>query len=108
MKITLKDIEIDFGGTLPESNLLDHFANEVAKKIASDKDAIIRKSITARIGPEWNLEDVLPRLRWYQERGKPESILALDDKPLITMWPAENHTEGNEMKWTIKYRKHQP
>lgn len=105
MKITLKDITLADITPL-DTSVMDRMAVEIGRRLASEKDAIIRSVISGRIGADWKLDDVIPRLRFEQERGHPETMLLLDDKPLITMWPAECKGEGAEIKWVLKYKEH--
>lgn len=94
---------------MPESNVLDQMATEIARKLAADQDALIRRNITRRIGEGWTLESVLPRLRWEQERGQPGKMLLLDDEPLLFILPPE-HTDvervdrSRYMNYTIRYQ----
>lgn len=94
----------------PFADIMDRMANEVARKLAADQDALIRRVITARIGEGWALEAVLPRLRWEQERGKPEKMLILDDAPLLLIWPPDHDLASDEldaahyMRWVVRYQ----
>lgn len=91
------------------ANAIDLHAAEVARKIAADQDALIRRCILGRLGDNWTDEEIIPRLRWEQERDKPEKVLMLDDKPLLMIWPPESRTEWDDaaqcsrMKWTVNY-----
>jgi hypothetical protein len=91
------------------TDILTHYANEVARKLAAEQDALIRRCISARIGDNWTDEAIMPRLRWEQERGKPEKVLMLDDEPLLMIWPPESRTEWDDanlcsrLKWSVNY-----
>lgn len=93
----------------PAPDILGGMAAEIARKLAADQDALIREVITEHVGANWTLEAMLPRLRWNIDPRKPEKILALDDKPILEIWPPRCHRDynghSNEIRWTIDWRR---
>lgn len=88
----------------------DHFANEIARKLAADQDTLIRRCISARIGDSWTDEEIFPRMRIEFEPERPERTFLLDGKPLVTIWPAESvmESDGNSthMNWSVRCLEH--
>ena len=90
-------------------NLIDQFSTEVARKLAAEQDALIRRCISAKIGDSWTDEMIIPRLRWEIDPRKPEKLLLLDDQPILMLWPPERKDGWDErelartMEWTVKY-----
>jgi len=88
---------------------IDHFANEIARKLAADQDTLIRRCISERIGDNWTDEEIFPRMRVEQGRGRPEKMFLLDDKPLVLIWPPQSSMDAsgnmNRMTWSMDYRK---
>lgn len=95
---------------MPGGNIIDQQCVEVARKLAADQDALIRRCITARIGGAWSDASIIPRLRWEKYVHSPEKMLLLDGKPLITIWPPESNAihlpRKSEMRWSVKFLEH--
>ena len=98
------------GLQMPGANLLDQMANEIARKLAADQDALIRRVAVQRIGHAITDEQLIPRLRWEIDRNKPEKLLLLDDEPLLMIWPPEHDLASDEMetanymRWIVRYQ----
>lgn len=98
------------------TDILAHYATEVAKKLAADKDALIGRCVSNRLGRnDWNIEEIAPRMRAEQEPGQVSTMWIFDELPLIEIWPPEStsnligdgYVHGDTrstMTWTIKYR----
>ena len=98
-------------------DILGDMTNEIARKLAADQDALIRRNITRRIGEDWTDASILPRLRWEIDRSKPEKMLLLDDKPLLLIWPVDCDGDDDDavrrdhkyeaiahaVRWRMKY-----
>lgn len=92
------------------ADILSHYANEIARKLAAEQDALIRRCISARIGDSWTDEAIIPRLRWEIDPRRPEKMLLLDDEPLLLIWPPDSHFDMNDtnaehrMNWSVRYQ----
>lgn len=88
-------------------DLISHFSSEVARQLAKEQDALIRRFISNRIGDSWTDTEIIPRIRIEITEGHDEKMFLLDDKPLALIWPPvcstqyDGHT--NRMQWTVKY-----
>lgn len=95
---------------MPASSVLGDMMNQVARKLAADQDALIRRVAVQRIGHAISDEQLIPRLRWVIDRNKPEKLLLLDDEPLLMIWPPEHDIASDEMetanymRWVVRYR----
>lgn len=89
-------------------NVISQMADEVARKLASDHDDLIRNAALVRIGGRISDEQLLPRLRVEIDPKKPEKMILLDDKPLLLIWPPEcstylTETGASEINWSVRY-----
>lgn len=94
------------------TDLLTHFSTEIARKLASDQDALIRDCAAERLGCVLPDAELIPRMRIEQQRGHPEKMFLLDDKPLLLIWPAKSEMIEDRgrsmMNWKVQYQKMYP
>lgn len=92
----------------PVRDVLADMAAEIARKLAADQDALIRRCINERTGrSDWTLGEMLPRLRWLLDERNPWKILTLDGHAILKMWPPACQNNFNEcsnmVQWSIQY-----
>lgn len=72
---------------------LDQVTDEIARRIAQEKDTVVSRAITVRLGTaDWTVEAIAPRLSRLCYMDRPEEEWELDGWALLTIWPAELDT----------------
>jgi len=106
-KLSIADLDLSNVPML-DTSLMDRFTDQIARQLAADKDALIRRCIRTRIGANWTDAEIIPRLRWEAYRDSPEQTLLLDDSPILIIWPATCETTNEDgrsmMNWKFNFR----
>ncbi len=81
-------------------------AIDLAKKMAEEKDNILRACIRNRVGPEVRIKDVLitGRVKAMRIDGEKGELWTLDGEDLLVIWEPETKIEDGRMTVSISYR----
>ncbi len=81
-------------------------ATELAKKMAEEKDNILRACIRNRIGPAVRIKDVITtgRIRADVSDDNKSELWSLDGKPLVEIWQPEVKDVDGRITASISYR----
>ncbi len=92
------------------NDLSEYMASELAKKMAEEKDNILRACVRNRVGPAVRIKDVIitGRLRADVSDDSKSELWSLDSKPLVQIWPPETKIDDGRMTVSISYRMPDP
>ncbi len=81
-------------------------ATELAKKMAEEKDNILRACIRNRVGSEVRIKDVIitGRVARGSSLDEKSEMWLLDGQPLVQIWPPETKVENGRMTVSISYK----
>ncbi len=88
------------------NDISTYMAGELAKKMAEEKDNILRACIRNRVGPDVRIKDVLitGRITRGTATDEKSEMWCLDSQPLVEIWEPEVKTEDGRMTVSIAYR----
>lgn len=88
------------------SDLRQMAVNQMATRLASELDAIIRQCLERTLGESFSLESLRGRLACHIDQTTRVETYVFDSTALVSFWPMEFHYEGLTIRVTRTYKVH--